>query len=131
METFASVKTSEGDVSFRSAGAGLRSKSIGLSNASALMREIYNNLDEGTGSTIISSAGGAEYAMESAEWKNGLFTYCLLNGLKTMAADANKDNAISVHEIQDYVRRQVYQLSKGKQQPSFKNENILMDFRVW
>ncbi|HYG51924.1 MAG TPA: caspase family protein [Flavobacteriales bacterium] len=131
VETFASVKTSEGDVSFRSAGAGLRSKSIGLSNASALMREIYNNLDEGTGSTIISSAGGAEYAMESAEWKNGLFTYCLLNGLKTMAADANKDNAISVHEIQDYVRRQVYQLSKGKQQPSFKNENILMDFRVW
>lgn len=95
------------------------------------MREIYNDITEESGSTIISSAGGAEFAMESAEWKNGLFTYCLLNGLKSMAADGNKDKIITVHEIQDYLRKEVYRLSDGKQQPSFKSENKLMDFRIW
>jgi hypothetical protein len=127
----AAVKATEANISFRSAGAGLRPKSIGLSNASALMREIYNDITDESGSTVISSAGGAEYAMESADWKNGLFTYCLLNGLKSMAADANKDKTITVHEIQDYLRKEVYKLSNGKQQPSFKSENKLMDFRIW
>lgn len=131
VEQIAAATTSNANVSFRAAGAGLRPKSIGLSNASALMREIYNDITEESGSTIISSAGGAEYAMESADWKNGLFTYCLLNGLKSMEADANKDKTITVHEIQDYLRKEVYKLSNGKQQPSFKSENKLMDFRIW
>lgn len=123
--------TNTGDITFRKAGAGLRTKATGLNNASALMRELYNDITDATGSTVISSAGGAEYAMESDQWKNGLFTYCLLNGLKTMQADSNKDNTITVHELQNYVRKQVFSLSRGKQQPSFKNENKTMDFRIW
>lgn len=123
--------TKSGDVSFRAAGAGVRAKTSGFENASALMREIYNNLDEGTGATIISSAGGAEYAMESGEWQNGLFTYCFMKGLRNYAADSNNDKEITVSEIQDYVRREVVKLSKGKQQPSFKNENLVMNYRIW
>ena len=37
------------------------------------------------------------------KWKNGLFTYSLLNGLKNHQADTNKDRMIAVSELQAYV----------------------------
>ena len=37
------------------------------------------------------------------KWKNGLFTYSLLNGLKNHQADTNKDRVIAVSELQAYV----------------------------
>lgn len=132
IQTVAEVKkTSDASIAFRNAGAGLRSKSIGLNNASALMREIYTDLNEGSGSNIISSAGGVELAMESKELQNGVFTYCLLQGIKNKKADQDKNNEITVHELQDYLRKEVYHLSGGAQNPSMKNENIWMNFRVW
>jgi uncharacterized caspase-like protein len=72
-----------------------------------------------------------EYAMESDKWKNGLFTYCLLNGLTTKAADLNQDGEIMLSEIQQYVQNQVSELSGGMQKPTSRIENIEMDFRVW
>ena len=69
--------------------------------------------------------------MESGEWKNGLFTYSLINGIKSKEADLNKDGKIMLSELQKYVQSQVVKLSGGKQQPTSRIENISMDFRVW
>lgn len=120
------------NVQFRNPGVGLRNKNgIGIKNAAFLMKEIFNDVKRGTGATIISSAGGAEFAMESKEWKNGLFTYCLLNGMKNKAADKDKDGEVSLNEIQRYIRKEVTQLSKGKQIPDFRAANMELDFRMW
>ncbi len=81
--------------------------------------------------TVISSAGDGEYAMESGEWKNGLFTYCLLKGIETGEADLNKDGEIWLKELQKYVQTQVTELSGGKQQPTSRIENSILDYRVW
>ena len=120
------------DITFRNVGTGLRTKKpIGFQNAQFLMKEIFNDVRRGTGASVMSSAGGAEYAMESSTWKNGLFTYCILKGLKEKAADANKDNEIDLDELQVYVRKEVTLLSKGKQYPDYKSANLELNFRIW
>jgi len=123
----------EGAITFRSAGAGVVSKtnSMGLQNTSELTKELFTDLRRGTGATVVSSAGGGEYAMESGEWKNGLFTYCLINGIQSKEADLNKDGKIMLSELQKYVQGKVVVLSNGQQQPTSRIENIAMDFRVW
>lgn len=120
-------------VTFRNAGnVNAVSKSgFGMSKSAQLASELFADLRRGTGATIISSAGGAEYAMESDQWKNGLFTYCLLSGIKDMSSDVNKDGMILLSEIQDYVYSKVNELSGGKQRPTTRRENLEFDFRVW
>ena len=122
----------QGAIKFRNVGAGVqRKETLGLQNTSEMMKELFTDLRKGTGATVISSAGGGEYAMESEQWKNGLFTYCLLNGLNSKAADLNNDGEIMLSELQQYVQSQVSKLSGGMQKPTSRIENIEMDFRVW
>ncbi|MFL5753794.1 MAG: caspase family protein, partial [Bacteroidia bacterium] len=123
----------KGAVTFRDAGkvSAAIKKEMGLQQASQLSKEIFADLRRGTGATVISSAGGAEYAMESKAWNNGLFTYCLLSGMKEKAADLNKDGKIMISEIQNYVYTKVSELSGGKQQPASRRENLEFDFRLW
>ncbi len=121
-----------GDVEFRAVGAGVRQKEgFGFENAGELMETMFVDVRKGTGATVISSAGGAEFAMESAEWQNGLFTYCLLHGLTSKSADANHDGQIHVSELRSFVYDEVTKLSGGKQKPTARAENLSIDYRVW
>ncbi|MBL7898165.1 MAG: caspase family protein [Crocinitomicaceae bacterium] len=121
-----------GGVEFRAAGVGVRNKEgFGFENSLELMQDLFSSTQKGSGATVISSAGGAEYAMESDLWKNGLFTYVLINGLTDLAADANKDGNITVSEIRHFVNTGVKELSKGKQIPSSREENISLDYIIF
>lgn len=80
---------------------------------------------------VISSAGGKEYAFESAQWKNGVFTYAVLEGLKTYAADRNDDRKITMTELRGYVGQRVQALTNGKQNPTNRTDNPENDFIVW
>ena len=118
---------------FRNAGTvGIEAKhGIGLSQSSQLMQELFSDLRRGSGATVISSAGGAEFAMESTEWKNGLFTFCILTGMKNKEADLNNDGVIMLSEMQSYVQAKVSKLSGGKQLPTSRRENLEFDYRLW
>jgi uncharacterized caspase-like protein len=106
-------------------------KSLGLQNSFELMQQLFADLNKGTGAMVISSAGGAEYAFESPTWNNGVFTYSLLEGVKTKNADKNKDGQIMVSELRDYVIDKVQNLTEGKQRPTSRKENLEFDFKVW
>jgi WD40 repeat protein len=106
-------------------------KPMGIAISNDLFKEIFNDLRRGTGAMVISSAGGAEFAFESSEWKNGVFTYSVLEGIRTGKADANKDGEIRVSELRDYVFARVKELTQGKQNPTSRQENLEFDFRVW
>jgi hypothetical protein len=123
----------EGGVKFRNVGNTIANKEshLGLQNISELTKSLFADLRKGTGATVISSAGGMEFAMESSQWQNGLFTYCYINGLQSKAADLNKDGVIMLSELQQYVATQVTKLSNGKQQPTSRIENNVLDWRVW
>jgi hypothetical protein len=51
--------------------------------------------------------------VEGEQCKNGVFTYALLTGLKNRGADANKDQTITVSELQAHVIDQVHKLSSA------------------
>ena len=104
---------------------------FGSQSSFELMKTIFADLRRGTGTTIISSAGGKEFAFESSKIQNGVFTYVLLTGIKSKKADLNKDGKIMLSELQKYVMETVSRLTKGRQNPTNRRENLDYDFQVW
>jgi uncharacterized caspase-like protein len=92
---------------------------------------LFNDLRVGSGTTVISAAGGMEFAIEGDKWKNGVFTYSLLTGLQDGLADLNGDKQITLSEIQKYLYIKVPQLTDGRQKPTTRIENLSNDFRIW
>jgi hypothetical protein len=127
------AKANKGPIKFRDAGSSTLSykTGLGMESSFALMKGMFADLNNETGANVISSAGGLELAMESDKWKNGLFTYAILDALQTKKADLNKDGKIFVSELSRYVRDEVTRLSDGKQIPTTRTENVEGDFVVW
>ena len=122
----------DSDIEFRGTGVAIREKEgFGFKNSLELMQDIFSDTRKGSGAIVISSAGGAEYAMESDQWQNGLFTYAFLSGLNALEADVNKDGNIQVSEIRKYVNDKVKKISGGKQIPSSREDNISQDYAIF
>ncbi|MDX1651355.1 MAG: caspase family protein [Brumimicrobium sp.] len=120
------------DIKFRSVATGYKEEdAFGLENSREMVENLFSDIRQGSGATVISSAGGAEFAMESDQWKNGLFTYCMLEGIKSGKADLNGDTKIEVDELRKYVYENVKELSNGKQRPTTRIENIQMNYPVY
>jgi len=97
-----------------------------------VMQNLFADLSNSNGAVVISAAGGMEYALESAQWNNGVFTYCVRKGIEEKIADTeggNNDTKVSVQELQQYVSKKVSELTRGKQQPTSRRENV--DFEWW
>ena len=91
------------------------------------MQNLFADLSNSNGAVVISAAGGMEYALESAQWNNGVFTYCVRKGIEEKRADVeggNNDTKVSVQELQQYVSKKVSELTRGKQQPTSRRENV-------
>jgi len=110
---------------------GLLRRDVSMSEVFDLMREMFADLRRGSGAVVISSAGGAEFAFESPEWRNGVFTYSLLSGFRTGTADLNRDGRIQVSELKDHVSAEVQRLTQGLQSPTVRRENLTVDFSVY
>jgi len=104
---------------------------LGLASSFELMRDLFADLRRGSGAMVISSASGAEYAFESPQWRNGVFTYSLLEGLQSGKADADASGDVRVSELRDYVIARVRNLTEGEQTPTARRENLEYDFRVY
>jgi WD40 repeat protein len=109
----------------------LTNNDLGSNDVFELMRMMFADLRKGSGAMVISSASGVEFAFENDVWKNGVFTYSLLEGLKTGNANLNKDSDVQVSELRDYVIKRVGELTNGKQTPTSRRENLEFDFKVW
>jgi uncharacterized caspase-like protein len=121
------------NIVYQSKGAGedISDAKLGLNNSFELMQELFTNLNNGNGTAVISAAAGNSYAFESDVWNNGVFTYCLLHGLKDLAADYNRDGRVSVTELQKFVSSEVQRLTQGAQKPTARQENMDNDWPVW
>lgn len=125
------TKSDDGEIKFRAVGTEISFKEgFGVTNSVNLMQDLFADIRKGTGITVISSAGGAEFAIEGDKWNNGLFTYCLLDGLSYKKADSNYDGKIVVSELRDYVYKKVTELSNGSQKPTARAQNLTMDYRI-
>jgi WD40 repeat protein len=126
-----SEKAESGTVQFRTAGPILQQRDASRPSDFQMMRQLFVDLRRGTGATVVASSGGVQAALEGDQWKNGVFTYALLSGLSTGAADANADGQIMLSELKTYLRTEVPRLTNGFQTPTARSENRAMDFRIW
>lgn len=101
------------------------------SSLRGLLGELFADLRRGSGAVVISSAGGSEAALESARWKNGVFTFSVLEALDQKRADEDKDQTVRVSELRDYVMKRVSELTQGAQTPTARRENLYSDFPVY
>ena len=101
------------------------------STALEMSKAVFSDLRQNCGATIISSAGGTEAAFEGEKWNNGLFTHCLLDGMNNYKADENKDKKVMLSELQRFVAEEVNKLSNGKQTPTYRMENTVLDYELW
>ncbi len=133
LETVRTSVKKSGRVGFRSAGDIVQYKenAFGLNNTLELSKSLFGDLKKGTGATVISAAGGVEYAREGINSQNGLFTSSLLEGLRTRRADLNRDRKYTVSEFRKYISMRVVKLSNGQQVPTSREENLKHDFRIY
>ena len=122
----------DGKLVFRSVNGGVvtKAEAMGLKKSLEFSKMIFTDLRKNNGVAVISSAGGAEYAIEGEKWNNGIFTYCLLNGMKKSQSDINNDGKIFLSELQEYLTREVKRISNGLQVPTSRSENIYNDFLI-
>ena len=118
----------EGDLTFRGSTRSVSNKYD--INSFELSRSLFADMRLNNGSTVVSSAGGAEFAIEGDEWNNGVFTFCMLKGLRDGEADLNNDKVIMLSELQKFVQNEVIKISKGRQTPTSRVENLNNDFRL-
>jgi uncharacterized protein YecT (DUF1311 family) len=133
--TAAPLPTGSG-IAMRSIGTrGMNVKAIegarGASEWYDRLQGLFVDLRRGSGSTILSSSAGAEYALESSEQQNGLFTYAVLEALDGKKdADTNKDGSVQMSELGEYVKKRVSELTNNKQTPNTRRVNLEGDFAV-
>lgn len=101
-----------------------KEKQLGMANSFELMQSLFVNVGKGTGATIISAAGGMQYAQERGDLKNGVFTYSLIEAF-------NQNQTLKVSELKKKVGERVIQLTNGLQKPTSRNETNNYDWIVW
>ena len=122
------AEENDGDLIFRGA---LRSVSNKYDiNSFNLSQALFADMRLNNGTTVVSSAGGAEYAIEGEQWNNGVFTFCLLKGLRDNEADLNNDKMIVLSELQTFIQFEVNKITNGMQTPTSRVENLNNDFRL-
>ncbi len=104
---------------------------VGLKNSFTYMQVLFTNVGKGTGATIISAAGGMEFALESDDWSNSVFAFSILKGIREQKADLDNNGFIKISELQKYVKSKVYELTNGRQVPTTRQVNRYADFDIY
>ena len=99
-------------------------KAGGLKNSFELMQELFMNVGNATGATIISAAAGTQLAQESGDLKNGVFTFSILEFMKA-------NEACLISDLKQYVNTRVPELTNGLQVPTTRMEVTGEDWGLW
>jgi len=118
-------------VTTKSGGSFAIKPKAGLKNSFSYMQALFSDVSKGSGATVISAAGGNEFALESKDWNNGVFTYSILKGLKNNEADVNRDKVVNISELKYFVIDKVSELTGGRQTPTARKENEINDFIIF
>ncbi len=102
----------------------VKKKNLGMANSFELMQSLFVNVGKGTGATIISAAGGMQYAQERGDLKNGVFTYSIIEAMSNNAS-------LTVSQLKKIVGERVIQLTNGLQKPTSRNETNNYDWVIW
>ncbi len=102
----------------------VKKSKLGMTNSFELMQNIFVNVSRGTGATIISAAGGMQYAQERGDLQNGVFTYSIIDAF-------NKHTTLTVSRLKQLVGESVLRLTMGLQKPTSRTETGNVDWVIW
>jgi hypothetical protein len=88
---------------------------------STISDAFLERITSGRGTIILTASGANEVSTESDDYRHGIFTHFLLQGLKG-AADADNDRLITVDEAFGYVSKHVPQVTGQEQNPMKKGQ---------
>jgi hypothetical protein len=88
------VKTTDGNLKFRAVEKSVNLKNSNTANAFELSKQLFTDIKQTNGTIVISASGGLEYAIESNNLRNGIFTFALLEAINQKKADYNFDGKI-------------------------------------
>src|SRR5262249_33107388 len=91
---------------------------------------LFAALRRSAGAFVIAASGAAEYAVESPQLSNGVFTHSVLEALQDNADPPERGGLLPVSDLHRHVSRQVVQLTGGRQRPMSRRENLRNDFSV-
>lgn len=97
---------------------------LGAQNSFELMSTLFVNVSRGTGTTVIAAASGTQFAYENGTLKNGVFTYCFLETMRT-------EKTCTVQQMKTKVSTRVTTLTNGLQRPTSRTETSGYDWRLW
>jgi hypothetical protein len=102
----------------------------GTNSTFQMMMELFVNVKNKTGVTVISAAGGAEAALEGVlvnneKLENGVFTYSVLEYFRL-----NSGQSYSVNQLKKYVEKRVEELTDGLQRPTSRQETMEVDWKL-
>ena len=86
--------------------------------------------NSGSGSIIMTATTGQGYSYEQKSWGHGAFTKAFLEGLGSLKADYDKDNTVTIKEIDLYITSRVKKLTDGKQKPTTITPQSVPDFAI-
>jgi uncharacterized caspase-like protein len=96
---------------------------LSRSTRATLSENFLERLSKGKGRIIISASSANEVSQENDQFRHGVFTYYLLEGLKGRADD-DGDGLVTVGEVFRYVSRKVPEATGQDQHPVKKGEVV-------
>ena len=87
-----------------------------------LMKDMFSDFSRGNGAFMISAAASNEFALESKQWNNGVFTASFLEALYELK-EKSADRTINVRELRKAIYEKVRARTKGLQTPTSRQEN--------
>lgn len=112
-DTCYSGAATEGGRTVPIAGGGVALRAVGV--------RTLPKRPEGKGCAVITASTGTQVAQERDEYKHGIFSYYVLQGLSG-AADRDGDKSVTVDELYDYVKEQVGKATNGSQTPQISRD---------
>jgi uncharacterized caspase-like protein len=92
-------------------------------------RFINELTDAENGVVVFSAATGRQVALESKTWQNGAFTRAVVEGVDG-GGDLDKDGAVMVSELGQFVDRRVRELTDGEQTPTLAMPASVPNFPI-
>lgn len=87
-----------------------------------VMKDMFSDFSRGNGAFMISAAASNEFALESKQWNNGVFTASFLEALYEVK-EKSSDKTIKVRELRKAIYEKVKARTKGQQTPTSRQEN--------
>jgi len=72
----------------------------------------------------VTASTGEQLAAESANWRHGVFTRCLLEALEGKASPS-ATGVVTLDEVVSYVKQSVPKLTQGGQTPTAAPDDVL------